>query len=64
MYNKKNLYKIHNLPILHLTLHKHVQYGIEGPYLVILMDSMCFVLLIDIVVKLCLIITRHFCMFN
>ena len=30
MYNKKNLYKIHNLPILYLTLHKHVQYGIEG----------------------------------
>ena len=50
--------------MLHPTLHMHVQYGIEGPYLVILMDSMYFVLLIDIVVRLCLITTGHLCMFN
>ena len=35
-----NLYKVHNLPMLHPTLQMHVQYEIEGSYLATLMDSM------------------------
>ena len=35
-----NLYKVHNLPMLHPALQMHVQYEIEGPYLATLMDSM------------------------
>ena len=50
--------------MLHPTLHMHVQYGIEGPYLVTLMDSMYITLPTDIVVRLCLITTGHLCMFN
>ena len=50
--------------MLHPTLHMHVQYGIEGLYLVTLIDSMYITLPIDIVVKLCLIITGHRGMFN
>ena len=35
-----NLYKVHNLPMLHLTLHVHAQYEIEGSYLATVMDGM------------------------
>ena len=35
-----NLYKVHNLPMLHLTLHMHAQYEIEGSYLATVMDGM------------------------
>ena len=34
-----NLYKVHNLPMLHPTLQMHVQYEVEGPYLATMMDS-------------------------
>ena len=34
-----NLYKVHNLPMLHPTLHVHVQYEIEGSYLATVMDG-------------------------
>ena len=27
-----NLYKVHNLPMLHPTLHVHAQYELEGSY--------------------------------
>ena len=32
-----NLYKVHNLPMLHPTLNVHAQYGLEGTYLATLM---------------------------
>ena len=35
-----NLYKVHNLPMIHLTLHMHAQYEIEGSYLATVMDGM------------------------
>ena len=59
-----NLYKVHNLPKLHLTLQMHVQYEIEGPYLATLMDSMFITLPTDIDVRLCLVTKGHLCMFN
>ena len=59
-----NLYKVHNLPMLHPTLQMHVQYEIEGPYLATLMDSMYITLPTDIDVKLCLMTKGHLCMFN
>ena len=59
-----NLYKVHNLPMLHPTLQMHVQYEIEGPYLATLMDSMYITLPTDIDVRLCLMTRGHLCMFN
>ena len=59
-----NLYKVHNLPMLHPTLQMHVQYEIEGPYLATLMDSMYLTLPTDIDVRLCLMTKGHLCMFN
>ena len=59
-----NLYKVHNLPMLHPTLQLHVQYEIEGPYLATLMDSMFITLPTDIDVRLCLVTKGHLCMFN
>ena len=59
-----NLYKVHNLPMLHLTLQMHVQYEVEGPYLATMMDSMFITLPTAIDVKLCLVTNGHLCMFN
>ena len=59
-----NLYRVHNLPMLHPTLQMHVQYEIEGPYLATLMDSMYITLPTDIDVKLCMMTKGHLCMFN
>ena len=39
-----NLYKVHNLPMLHPTLNVHAQYELEGTYLMKLMEGL-FVLL-------------------
>ena len=59
-----NLYRVHNLPMLHPTLQIDVQYEIEGPYLATLMDSMYITLPTDIDVRLCLMTKGHLCMFN
>ena len=59
-----NLYKVHNLPMLHRTLQMHVQYEVEGPYLATMMDSMFITLPTAIDVKLCLVTNGHLCMFN
>ena len=59
-----NLYRVHNLPMLHPTLQMHVQYEIEGPYLATLMDSMYITLPTDIDVRLCMMTKGHLCMFN
>ena len=59
-----NLYKVHNLPMLHLTLHVHAQYEIEGSYLATAMDGMCITLPIALDVRLCLMMNGHLCMFN
>ena len=59
-----NLYKEHNLPMLHLTLHVHAQYEIEGSYLAMVMDGMFITLPTALDVRLCLMTNGHLCMFN
>ena len=59
-----NLYRVHTLPMLHLTLQMHVQYEMEGPYLTTLIDSMSITLPTDIDVRLCLMTKGYLCMFN
>ena len=59
-----NLYKVHNLPILHPTLNVHAQYELEGTYLVTLMEGMFVSLPTALDVKLCLVINGHLCMFD
>ena len=59
-----NLYNVHNLPMLHPTLHVHAQYEIEGSYLSTVMDGMCITLPSALDVRLCLMMNGHLCMFN
>ena len=59
-----NLYKVHNLPMLHPTLNVHAQYELEGPYLATMMDGMFISLPTALDIKLCLVTNRHLCMFN
>ena len=58
-----NLYKVHNLPMLHPTLHVHAQYEIEGSYLATVMDGMFITLSPALDVRLCLMTNGHLCMF-
>ena len=59
-----NLYKVYNLPMLHPTLHVHVQYEIENSYLATIMDGMFITLPTALDVKLCLMMNGHLCMFK
>ena len=59
-----NLYKVHDLPMVHPTLHVHVQYEIEGSYLATVMDGMFITLSTALDVRLCLMTNGHLCMFN
>ena len=59
-----NLYKVHNLPMLHPTLNVHVQYELQGSYLVTMMEDMFITLPTALDVKLCLVINGHLCMSN
>ena len=59
-----NLYKVHNLPMLHLTLHVHAQCEIESSYLATVMDGMFITLPTALDVRLCLMMNGHLCMFN
>ena len=59
-----NLYKVHNVPMLHPTLQMHVQYELEGPYLATIMDGMFVALPTALDVKLCLVTNGHLCMFD
>ena len=59
-----NLYKVYNLPMLHLMLHVHAQYGIENLYLATVMDGMFITLPTALDVKLCLMTNEHLCMFK
>ena len=59
-----DLYKVHNLPMLHPTLNVHAQYEIEGTYLATLMEGMCISLPCTLDVKLCLMTNGHICMFD
>ena len=59
-----NLYKVHNLPMLHPTLNVHAQYELEGTYLVTLIEGMFISLTTALDVKLCLVTNGHLCMFD
>ena len=59
-----DLYKVHNLPMLHPTLNVHAQYEIEGSYLATVMDGMFIALPSALDVRLCLMRNGHLCMFN
>ena len=59
-----NLYKVHNLPMLHPTLHVHVQYELEGTYLASMMNGMFISLPTALDVRLCLMTNRHLCIFD
>ena len=59
-----NLYKVHNLPMLHLTLYVHAHYEIEGSYLATVVDGMFITLSTALDVRLCLMTNGHLCMFN
>ena len=59
-----NLYKVHNLPMLHPTLNVHVQYELEGTYLVTMMENMFISLPTTLDIKLCLVTNVHLCMFD
>ena len=59
-----DLYKVHNLPMLHPTLHVHAQYEVEGSYLAIVMDGMFITLPTALDVRLCLMMNGHLCMFH
>ena len=59
-----DLYRVHNLPMLHPTLHVHAQYEIEGSYLATVMDGMFITLPTALDVRLCLVMNGHLCMFN
>ena len=59
-----NLYKLHNLLMLHPTLNVHAQYELEGAYLTTLMEGMFLSLPTGLDVKLCLITNGHLCMFD
>ena len=59
-----NLYKVHNLPMLHPTLNVLVQYELEGTYFTTLMEGMFLSLPTTLDVKLCLVTNGHLCMFD
>ena len=59
-----NLYKVHNLPMLHPTLNVHAHYQLEGPYLATMMDGMFISLPTALDIKLCLVTNGHLCMFD
>ena len=59
-----NLYKVHNLPMLHPTLNVHAQYELEGTYLATLMEGMFVLLPTALDVKLCLVTNGPLCMFD
>ena len=57
-----NLYKVHNIPMLHPTLNVHAQYELEGLYLATMMDGMFISLPTALDIKLCLVTNGHLCM--
>ena len=59
-----NLYKIHNLPLLHPELQVEVTYDLEGEYFVTLMQGMYMTLPGATNIKLCMVSQVHLCMFD
>ena len=59
-----NLYKIHNLPLLHPELHIEVTYDLKREYFTTLMQGMYMALPDAINIKLCVVSQGHLCMFD
>ena len=59
-----DLYKVHNLPMLHVTLHVHAQYEIEGSNLAIVMDGIFITLPTALDVRLWLMMNGQLCVSN
>ena len=59
-----DLYKVHNLPMLHPTLNVYGQYELEGTYFTTLMEGMFISLPTALDVKLCLVTNGHLYMFD
>ena len=59
-----NLYKVHNLPMLHPTLGVQVEYELEGEYLAILVHGMYATKPHATDIKLCKMSQGHLCMLD
>ena len=59
-----NLYKVHNLPMLHPTLNVHVQYELEGTYFMTMMERIFISLPTVLDVNLCLVTNGQLCVFD
>ena len=59
-----NLYKVHNLPMLHPQLQIQVQYELEGAYFVMYMHGMYATIPKEMDIKLCMMSQGQLCMFE
>ena len=59
-----NLYKVHNLPLLHIYLQIEVTYDLEWEYFATLMQGMYMTLPDTTNIKLCMVSIGHLCMFH
>ena len=59
-----NLYRIHNLPMLHPTLGIQVEYELEGTYFATHMHGMHATIPKETDIKLCMMTQGHLCMFD
>ena len=59
-----NLYKVHNLPMLHPQLQIQVVYELEGAYFATHMHGMYATIPKETDIKLCLMSQGHLCMFE
>ena len=59
-----NLYKVHNLPLLHPELQIEVTYDLEGEYFATLIQGIYIALPDATNIKLCMVSQGHLCMFN
>ena len=59
-----NLYKVHNLPMLHPQLQIQVMYELKGVYFATHMHGMYATIPKETVIKLCLVSQGHLCMFE
>ena len=59
-----NLYRIHNLPMLHPTLEIQVEYELKGTYFATHMHGMYATIPKETDIKLCMMTQGHLCMFD